>query len=122
MRRVLNSFLKFIEKDRSDSIIIAATNHRELLDRALFRRFDDVLSYGLPDDAERIRMMKRCLASFQTDNLDWDNLSDESQGLSYADLERACEDAAKKVVLDDSLAAVSADILRKTIATRKRNI
>jgi len=40
IRRVLNSFLQFLERDESDSLVIAATNHPELLDRALFRRFD----------------------------------------------------------------------------------
>jgi SpoVK/Ycf46/Vps4 family AAA+-type ATPase len=48
MRRVLNSFLQFIEQDASDSIIIAATNNQKMLDQALFRRFDDVLIAGAP--------------------------------------------------------------------------
>ncbi|MEE4211959.1 MAG: ATP-binding protein, partial [Parvularcula sp.] len=44
MRRVLNGFLQAIEEDHStDSPIIAATNHPELLDEALLRRFDLVL-------------------------------------------------------------------------------
>src|SRR5690625_7972421 len=47
MRRVLNSFLQFIEEDESDSLIIAATNTVEILDQALFRRFDDVLTYKI---------------------------------------------------------------------------
>jgi len=49
IRRVLNSFLQLLEKDTSNSLIVAATNHPEMLDRALFRRFDDVIEYGLPD-------------------------------------------------------------------------
>ena len=49
MRRVLNAFLQFIESDKSDSFIIAATNNPGILDKALFRRFDDVLYYNLPD-------------------------------------------------------------------------
>jgi SpoVK/Ycf46/Vps4 family AAA+-type ATPase len=122
IRRVLNSFLQFIEKDRSDSIIVAATNHRELLDRALFRRFDDVLSYDLPGDEERIRMMKNCLARFESEGLDWDALSTNSDGLSYADLDRACQDAAKKVVLDDSLDVVSTEILQSAIEDRKQKV
>ena len=48
MRRILNSFLQFIEQDDSESIIVAATNNQKLLDQALFRRFDDVLHYTLP--------------------------------------------------------------------------
>src|SRR5690349_1806970 len=49
IRRVLNSFLQFLENDDGPSLIVAATNHPELLDKALFRRFDDVIVYGLPD-------------------------------------------------------------------------
>ena len=40
IRRVLNSFLQFVEADDSDSLILAATNQVEVLDPALFRRFD----------------------------------------------------------------------------------
>ena len=43
IRRVLNSFLQFLENDDGPSLIIAATNHPELLDKALARRFDDVI-------------------------------------------------------------------------------
>src|SRR5690606_5000356 len=42
IKRVLNSFLINIEKDQSNSIVIAATNLPESLDKALFRRFDDI--------------------------------------------------------------------------------
>jgi len=37
IRRVLNSFLILVEQDNSESIILAATNHPELLDKALYR-------------------------------------------------------------------------------------
>jgi SpoVK/Ycf46/Vps4 family AAA+-type ATPase len=47
IRRVLNSFLQFLEQDPSDSLVIAATNYVKLLDRALFRRFDAVIEYRL---------------------------------------------------------------------------
>jgi SpoVK/Ycf46/Vps4 family AAA+-type ATPase len=48
IRRVLNSFLQFLEQDASSSVIIAATNHPKLLDRAVFRRFGIVIHYPLP--------------------------------------------------------------------------
>ena len=57
VRRVLNSFLQFIEQDHSDSIIVAATNNRKILDQALFRRFDDVLHYDLPDQEAVKRLL-----------------------------------------------------------------
>lgn len=48
-RRILNSFLVFLEESSSESIVVAAINHRGILDHALFRRFDAVLTYTIPD-------------------------------------------------------------------------
>ncbi|HFZ0955704.1 TPA: AAA family ATPase, partial [Klebsiella oxytoca] len=58
IRRVLNSFLQMIEQDNSSSIIIAATNHPEILDYALFRRFDDVIEYHLPTLEQALDLIK----------------------------------------------------------------
>ena len=58
IRRVLNSFLQFLEQDQSNSMLVAATNHPQLLDRALFRRFDSVIEYPLPSP-EVVRAMMR---------------------------------------------------------------
>jgi SpoVK/Ycf46/Vps4 family AAA+-type ATPase len=99
IRRVLNSFLQFLEKDTSDSLIVAATNHPEMLDRALFRRFDDVIEYLLPDTPLAEEILKRKLAMFETADLDWSRLLAETQGLSHAELVRASEEAAKHAVL-----------------------
>lgn len=55
IRRVLNSFLQFIEHDDSDSIIVAATNHPGLLDRALMRR--SMPSFSTACQARRWRSM-----------------------------------------------------------------
>ncbi len=70
IRRVLNSFLQLLEKDNSQSLIVAATNHPELLDRALFRRFDDVIEYKLPDPKLAEEILRRKLAMFQTADID----------------------------------------------------
>ncbi len=102
IRRVLNSFLQFLEQDESESLIIAATNHPELLDRALFRRFDDVLEYGLPDDDQAAQMLRSRLAMLDTQRIDWAQIVEVARGLSFAEIVRACEDAAKDVVLSDS--------------------
>ncbi|KYF63054.1 hypothetical protein BE04_50885 [Sorangium cellulosum] len=101
IRRVLNSFLQFLEQDESESLIVAATNHAELLDRALFRRFDDVLEYSLPDDALAEQILRSRLARLDTQRIDWAQLVQAAHGLSYAELVRACEDAAKDAVLSD---------------------
>ena len=56
VRRVLNSFLQFLEQDDSDSIIVAATNLASMLDEALFRRFDEVIRYDRPTSTRNIRI------------------------------------------------------------------
>lgn len=102
IRRVLNSFLQFLEQDESESLIVAATNHPELLDRALFRRFDDVIEYSLPDDERAEQMLRSKLALLGTDRVDWAQVVEAARGLSYAEIVRAREDAAKNAVLSDS--------------------
>ena len=102
IRRLLNSFLQFLEKDVSHSIIVGTTNHFEMLDRALFRRFDDVIEHSLPDAALAEEILRRKLAMFQTGDLVWSTVIPEDQGLSNADLARASERAAKRAVLGGS--------------------
>jgi SpoVK/Ycf46/Vps4 family AAA+-type ATPase len=99
IRRVLNSFLQFLELDESDSIIVAATNHPKLLDRALFRRFDAVVEYVLPDGETAERVMRARLALLDTSRVEWSEVRARSEGLSHADLARSCEHAAKKAIL-----------------------
>jgi len=64
IKRVLNSFLINIEKDQSNSIIIAATNLPESLDKALFRRFDDIIRYPLPEIVDIKKVLKKNLSGF----------------------------------------------------------
>jgi len=99
MRRVLNSFLQFIEQDESESMIIAGTNTFHVLDRALFRRFDDVLYYDLPDASQRAQLIRNRLAGFLSKTLNVDNLAEQADSLSHAEITRACDDAIKQVLL-----------------------
>lgn len=100
MRRVLNSFLQFIERDHSDSLIIAATNDASILDNALFRRFDDVISYELPDEDEILQLLQNKTNGILTDS-ELFPLIEQMKGLSHAEITRACLDAIKESVLTD---------------------
>jgi SpoVK/Ycf46/Vps4 family AAA+-type ATPase len=102
IRRVLNSFLQFLENDDSESLIIAATNHPELLDKALFRRFDDVITYGMPTAKVTRGIVESHLSTFALDELEWQPILDAASGLSQADIARAADEAAKVAVLGDS--------------------
>ncbi|CAH1648112.1 AAA family ATPase [Chelatococcus asaccharovorans] len=99
IRRVLNSFLQFLEQDDSNSLIIAATNHPELLDRALFRRFDDVIEYAVPDRTLIEALLRVRLDRFDTRGLAWDEAVSQAERLSQAEITRAADDAAKTIIL-----------------------
>jgi SpoVK/Ycf46/Vps4 family AAA+-type ATPase len=71
IRRVLNSFLQFMEQDHSESLILAATNYVKLLDTALFRRFDDVIEYHMPDEMQIERVIRNRLHNFKFKSVKW---------------------------------------------------
>lgn len=121
IRRVLNSFLQFLEEDESDGLVVAATNHPELLDPALFRRFDDVIEYALPSDEVAIRILQARLSSFDTKDIDWPKAVTITAGMSQAEISRAAADAAKLVVLSDRDRITQKD-LTLAIAERKGTV
>lgn len=101
MRRILNSFLQFIEQDGSESIIIAATNNQRLLDQALFRRFDDVLHYMLPTHMEIKRLLEYKIKSYDENFTIPKDVIKAADGLSHAEIARVCDDAIKNSILND---------------------
>lgn len=112
IRRVLNSFLQMIEQDTSDSLILAATNHPDILDYALFRRFDDVVRFKLPDKTLAIRLIKTKLAAFPTSRIIWKQVAACTKDLSFADIAGACEDAIKDAIVNDREKVSQKDLTR----------
>ncbi|KOX59194.1 ATPase [Streptomyces purpurogeneiscleroticus] len=118
IRRVLNSFLQFIEQDEGQSLIVAATNHPELLDRAISRRFDDVIVYGPPDEEIARGILQNRLATFDTSAVDWPVVLKAAGGLGQAELARAADETAKVAVLNNLEGVRTAEFLT-AIAERK---
>lgn len=116
MRRVLNSFLQFIERDNSNSLIIAVTNNQKLLDTALFRRFDDVIVYKLPTPIEKKELLKNRLAEY-SNRINFAALLPHINGLSHAEISLACLDAIKEIVLNENL-KMSNQLILKSIKDR----
>jgi SpoVK/Ycf46/Vps4 family AAA+-type ATPase len=111
IRRVLNSFLQFIEHDDSDSIIVAATNHPNLLDRALMRRFDAVIQYALPSKTVALAVIRNRLALLKTPKVKWVTVQRATEGLSHAELARACENAVKNAILERRTSLDTAEVV-----------
>jgi SpoVK/Ycf46/Vps4 family AAA+-type ATPase len=121
IRRVLNSFLQFLENDDGPSLIIAATNHPELLDKALARRFDDVITYALPNAEVARGIIEARLALYSTENVSWDDVLQNCSGLSQAELSRAADEAAKIAVLGEHN-AVTTTALVTALNERKKAV
>jgi len=119
IRRVLNSFLVFLEQDESDSIIIAASNLEDFLDNALFRRFDDTLRYNLPTSPMIQQLIENRLSKFSITRLSWKNILKAAEHMTHADIVKACEDAAKSSVLHERKQIRTSD-LKQALFHRNR--
>lgn len=98
-RRILNTFLQLLERDDSDSFIIAATNSIESIDKAMFRRFDDVIEYKLPDREQRLALLREYL--YTAKNLDFSSAEPLFDGMSHAEIKMVCSDIFKESLLND---------------------
>lgn len=117
-RRILNSFLQFLDEDASESLIVGTTNHPEILDRAIFRRFHVVVAYELPEKNLVIQTLRSRLIAFDTSAVDWESVASAGHGLSNADLIRAAEDAARQAILDHGPKLATADLVRALLERR----
>lgn len=114
MRRVLNSFLQLMEQpNATDSILIGATNHPELLDRALLRRFDSILEFSAPSDEQIKALLKANLRPLRASSLSWKAIIQKARGLSQSEIVRAAEDAVKTAILDERNVLTTNDVMER---------
>jgi SpoVK/Ycf46/Vps4 family AAA+-type ATPase len=118
VRRILNSFLLMIEQDDSNSLIVAATNHPNILDDALFRRFDDVVEYQVPSTEEVKALLHLRLGRYMKSASALSELAIDGEGLSHAEISRAVNDAVKEAVMHDQ-DSVPVDSLRALLRQRQ---
>jgi SpoVK/Ycf46/Vps4 family AAA+-type ATPase len=119
IRRVLNSVLAFMEEPNStDSLVIAATNHVEILDNALARRFDEVIEYELPNFDAAKALVDRRLGRFKFGARGWSGLASAVEGLSQGELTRSADQVVKDAILEGQT-KVSAAGLRSALEDRQ---
>ena len=121
MKRVVNSFLQMWDNFEGESLIIAATNHQHLLDPALWRRFDELIFFGLPDKERQIRIFKKYLRATRTKGIDLDYFCDKTDGMSPADIEMICLNALKDVILSGKK-SLTGDVLEENIGKQRERI
>lgn len=120
MNRVVTAFLQLVDADQSGSLMVAATNHPGLLDRAVFRRFDVIVPFDAPTPAQIADLMVLRLEAVGLGREMADRLARDARGASFADIARACDDAIRSMALDErervaehDLAAALEDLKRR---------
>ena len=108
MRRVVNSLLMLIDRFRGKGFLVAATNLEESLDAAIWRRFDEVVIFDLPSQREIRKLCELKLKNFPVPFSIAEKISG-LQGMSYADIERVCDNAIKRSILKRSKSLIEAE-------------
>lgn len=112
MRRVLNSFLQFIEEPvATDAILIGATNHPEILDKALLRRFDAIIKFDAPKDEEIKNLIRQNLKPMKFPRLDWKKIAGSAHGLSQAEITQAIDETVKLKILAEDHVVTTSDLI-----------
>lgn len=111
-RRILTAFLQLVDADKSHSLLIAATNHVESLDKAVFRRFDIRLDFEMPTSRQVGELIRLRLAAMELDDATIERVADSAGGLSFADVARACDEAIRNMVLDDRGSLIERDLIQ----------
>jgi SpoVK/Ycf46/Vps4 family AAA+-type ATPase len=120
LKRVVNSFLQLLDGFHSPSLVVAATNHEELLDPALWRRFDDVVSFPHPSNQDIARLILMKTKNFPSNELKIEELANSMRGMSHSDVERVCFDAIKSCVIEGRDKLDSSTVRAAVIQQRER--
>ena len=103
LKRAVNAVLQMMDSYRGTSLLVATTNYESILDRAVWRRFDEILRFDKPDDHQVVQLLAMKLAGVRR-NFDLDDHAVRRMftGLSHADVERVLRRAVKDMVLSAS--------------------
>lgn len=102
LKRLVNVLLKELESCPSSCVILGATNHPELLDKAIWRRFDRLLTIPMPQENERILLLERHLGRFyqSINKKTLKYLSNNTKNINAADLCKMCEHIKRQSLLN----------------------
>ncbi len=103
LKRVVNSYLQMMDNFRGMSIIITATNHENLLDSAIWRRFEKVVRFDLPAGPEIARLLQLRLKGVYLKDFSIHDVITMFTNLSYSDISMICRIAVKNMVMSEHL-------------------
>lgn len=126
LKRVVNSLIQNIDSFSENSILIAATNHQELLDPAIWRRFSNVLTLDKPQKDEINQLLQVLLEGKNTNFLfspkKMEHLQDALFGLSHSDINTIILNAMRDVILSNRECLTNCDILKEIYLNKNHSI
>lgn len=122
MKRAVNTLLKAVDEIsliEHGVLLIAATNHPQLLDYAAWRRFDKVLSFNAPDDEMRVRILQKILERANA-TVDYEELARLTEGYTGSDLRLVVREAVLNALLEDRRKIDQNDLLQAVAEFERR--
>jgi SpoVK/Ycf46/Vps4 family AAA+-type ATPase len=122
LKRVVTAFLQLLERFRGPSVLIAATNHADLLDLAVWRRFDIALEFRPPSVMEIRKLLRLKLKPLPRERkFDIERVASACAGFSQAEVSQVVRDAYRRHVLYEATGSLTTDdVLQAAAALRRR--
>jgi len=122
LKRVVNSFLQMLDGFRSESLIVAATNHEQILDPALWRRFDEIVQFPRPQpDQIEMLLVRRLRQVGVAKSVSLRDSGRKPVGMSFADVERIAMDTIKQLVLDGA-SEIDRETFEQAVRRQRRRL
>jgi SpoVK/Ycf46/Vps4 family AAA+-type ATPase len=103
LKRVVNSLIQNIDDFNENSILIAATNHHELLDPAIWRRFSKIITLNRPNKDEIALLIKAFMKNVNNNVVDNEKKLEQVvsafEGMSHADVKTIISNCVKKAII-----------------------
>lgn len=109
LKRVVTTLLQNFDLLSDDVILIAATNHEHLLDDAIWRRFNQIIRIDLPNQQQREQILKIGLEKFPLSRVNWNTLTNVTQGMNCSILSEICLQTAKRALIHERKSSIDTD-------------
>jgi len=126
LKRVVNSLIQNIDSLNNNSILIAATNHHDLLDPAIWRRFSKIIALEKPqkDDVKNllIILLRKYEQNIINNSKKLDQLTNVFLGCSHSVIETIINNTIRNSIIKNSKDITIADILKEVYFYKYHNI
>jgi ATP-dependent 26S proteasome regulatory subunit len=99
LKRLVTVLIQAIDEWPADGVLVAATNHPELLDPAIWRRFDRIIEFPFPTEQEIEQLLHSLIADRLPDTT-LQTVATLFTGKSYAEVARAVMRAKRQAILN----------------------